>query len=503
MAKSKKPDKRNMTRLLALILCILLAGTAVVGALVSIAYAQEEPGNQTEIRLTVEEGAQGLRAFQITRYVNRTGRRLEQVIFALGANTLRRLSTAPFEDGQLAQAYPQGFNVGGVQMDNVLVNGQQADWGVQGQGESFLRVACDAAPGEEIQFEFEYQVLLPQAQGFLGVGDMGWRLSFFSPAPCVYEDGDFACVDLRAVGDSAYFEPQEFEVTVDAPDTYLVASGGRTETAPGEEGRLVTTITMENASSLALALGRRYTRYQGESQGVALDCYANTASGARRALDAAEKVLSAYVQGLGGCPVEKVTIVQVDGVKEVEAHDGLLLVDKELFSGGQGDALERALALGLAKQWFGLSVRNSPEKAPWLSEAVSAYLSLLYYETQYGHQRFLQELNGQVLDALNITLAGRLTPDAQRSQFSSQYTYGIIVTQRGAAVLHEIRSLVDAQGMWAIFSQYYQQRKGLTADISDFEDAMAQATGRDLSQALESHMLTISEYVQQQVEWLE
>ena len=503
MARNKKPDRRHFTRLIALILCVLLAGTAVVGALISIAYAEEAPENKTELTLIVEEGAQGLRAFQVTRYVNQTGTFLDQVIFSLGANAMRRLSTAPFEETQLQKAYPQGFCVGGVEIDSVMVNGQAANWGVQGQGEAFLRVDCEIAPGEEAEFSFDYRLLLPQAQGFLGTGEIGWRLSFFSPAPCVFEQDSFACVELRSVGDSVYFQPQSFTVSVDAPDTYLIAAGGVQQSRSGEQGRSVTTLSLDGVSSLALALSRRYTLYQGESRGVAVDCYANTPSGVRRAIEAAQRIIDIYVQELGGCPLERVAIAQVDGVLPVEAHDGLLLVDKELFETGQGGALEKALAQGLAKQWFGLSVRNSPEKEPWLSDGVCAYLSLLYYEKAYGHQRFLRELNDHVLDALNITLPGHLAPDAQRAQFSSKDTYEIIVKQRGAMVLHELRGIIGEEGIWQTLGRYYQQNKGKTADRSSFLAAMEQASGRDMSQALSNHMANIADYVMQGVEWVE
>ncbi len=504
MAKNHHSGKRGLTRLLALILCVLLGGMAVVGVLITVAYGEESPGNATQITLTVEEGAQGPRALQVTRYVNQTGGHLSQVIFSLGANSMRRLSTAPFEDEELAQAYPQGFNVGGVQMERVMVDDRLANWGVQGDGETFIRVDCDLEQGESALFQFEYQVLLPQAQGFLGTGDIGWRLSYFTLAPCVFQDGDFACVEIGPVGECAYFVPQDYSVTIDAPDTYLIASGGEQHSQDDGQGRRTTTLTLHDTVSFALALSRRYTLYQGEQvQGVDLACYANTGWGTGKALEAASRILEVYIGGLGDCPVDKIAIAQVDGVRQVESHDGLLLVDQSLFALGKEEELERTLALGLARQWFGLSVENDPEQAPWLSEAVCAYLALLYYQDQYGDQRFLEELNLEVLDALNITLPGRLSPDALRSQFSSRSAYEIIVRRRGAAVLHEMSKAVGRQALWDTFKSYYQANRGQTADKGDFEEALLQAAGQDYSQALDHYMQTISEYVDQRLEWYE
>ena len=78
MAKNHHSGKRGLTRLLALILCVLLGGMAVVGVLITVAYGEESPGHATQLTLTVEEGAQGLRALQVTRYVNQTGGHLSR-----------------------------------------------------------------------------------------------------------------------------------------------------------------------------------------------------------------------------------------------------------------------------------------------------------------------------------------------------------------------------------------------------------------------------------------
>ena len=54
MAKNYHSGKRGLTRLLALILCVLLGGMAVVGVLITVAYGEESPGNATQLTLTVD-----------------------------------------------------------------------------------------------------------------------------------------------------------------------------------------------------------------------------------------------------------------------------------------------------------------------------------------------------------------------------------------------------------------------------------------------------------------
>ena len=139
---------------------------------------------------------QALRVTPRLVFPNRTGTRLDRVLFAVYANQFRRQSTVMYED---AEALYAGYLPGGVEFFSVAVNGRQAEWAVQGDGEWYRRVKCDRAPEERCEFTFVYDVLLTENAGCLGTDGDAWRLSGFYPTRCVWENGVWAANDLSLI----------------------------------------------------------------------------------------------------------------------------------------------------------------------------------------------------------------------------------------------------------------------------------------------------------------
>ena len=139
--------KKKLTRILALILAGALVLTTLVSIVVSAAYGEEaEPARDSyAMEIQFLEDQQALRVTQRLVFTNRTGTRLDRVMFAVYANQFRRQSTVMYED---AEALYAGYLPGGVEFFSVAVNGRQAEWAVQGDGEWYLRVKCDLAPEE-------------------------------------------------------------------------------------------------------------------------------------------------------------------------------------------------------------------------------------------------------------------------------------------------------------------------------------------------------------------
>lgn len=477
----KEGKKRVATRVIALTLCILLAGSAVVAALMSVAYAEEM--GSTQLSLYVEEGLLGVRAEQTTRYVNETGRPLTSVLFSLQANALRRNWTTPSLDGDSLGAYPDGFNPGGAELYLVQVDGEDAAWGVQGESESIVYVACDLAAGEAVTFTFGYEVLLPSADGFLGVGDVGWRLTFFYLAPVYFDDAleRFSPVAVGSIASAIHFAPQDFHLTIDAPTNYLVATGGETTTEiERADGRTVTRAELTGARSAAVALSRRYTRYEGDADGMAVAVYTLHRTKAGQVIDIARRASAFFAGLIGDTPRRTMTFVETDAPGVDDVHDGIALLDEALFAHGQDDALEKAVVSAIAWQYFGGAVSSDPAREPWLCDTLGWYLMLLYYEDTYGNDRYAEEMEKNSRDALDITLPGRLTVDSYAQEFSSRADYEAVILGRGAVSMHDMRRSVGRDAFSKALGQYYAANKGGVASIADFAAALSSAAGRDV-----------------------
>ncbi|MEG1516265.1 MAG: M1 family aminopeptidase [Clostridia bacterium] len=493
MARQKPDRKKFMIRLIAIVLVALLIGGVIFSSIITLAYADELSGH-TDLTLTIDEALGGAYARQETTYVNRTGKALNQVLFSINLNALRRAETTPVEPQDFNDAYPAGFTPGGVELFEVMVDGAPANWGAQGEGEAFIRVDCDIAPGACAQFSFGYELLLPKARTFSGIDEMGWRLAFFYFQPVYYDQAleQFSAMALTPVGSAMYFDFQPVTLALDVPDTYLVASGGAQEASGGAIGRKLINIKWADARDVALALSRRYAVSE-RAGDVHLAAYGNDARACARALDAAEKAVSVFSEMLGKCPVELIDIAKVGSPIPSSAHSGSIWVSDAVFS--DAVALERAVVYGVAKQWFGQCVMVDPEREAWLTDALCTYLTCLYEQQVYGEARFLDMLNRVCLDALKQTVPGALMPDSDRALFPSAAAYQAVVVGRGTAVLNEVRKTVGDQAFRAALASFYQENAGGVASVEQFAGSINRASGRELDRYLRDTLDTIGNYV--------
>ncbi len=499
--KAKRDWRKDMVRWIALGLVALMVLGVLVAAIFSSALA--EGNDSCEMQLTVLEGLGAVSAVQTVEYRNRTDGRLDQILFQLAANALRRETTAPYESETLIDAYPDGFAAGGVELHSVLVNGEKADWGIQGTDEATLRVSCDLAPGETSTIRFDYELILPEVLGSVGTGAIGWRLAGFYPLPAVW-DGGFAVERVSPVGESLMANPMDYRATINLPDTWQVAAGGSVRSERAGSSRQNVTVGLSNARFFALSLSRRYTEAddQASAAGVAVRSFANDRAAAARAADAAAKAVDVYSELFGAYPFESLTVAQGD-LPEGLAQSAIIMLPEALYAYARRDELEYQVARLTARAWFGETVGSNPAEEPWLTESLASYAALLYYDRVYGHERYLSELNARVTPSLRLTIPGGVTVDGEALSFGTVSDFQAVVRGRGAAVLHELSVVLGEDALLDALKLYVSQNAGRIATTADFAAALSQASGRDAEGLLLELLTGIDEYVGQDLDWYE
>lgn len=511
MKKNRETETRangRWVRLIALVLAALLVFAAVVASLIPLtAYAQGEAAeggtgarNQYGMRVEILDSLDAVRVTQTLEYTNQTGHALGEMMFYLFPNAYRRAYTAPFEQNE--DAYPDGFTPAGVEFFSVEVDGQAADWGVQGEAECYLRVACDLQPGEKCTFSFGYELILSECTGYLGTGDMGWRLCDFYPLAAVWDEaiGAFSMAELNYYTQNVYADPADYTVEVYAPATYLVAAPGQITRVAQSEAGVTWRIQARDIRRFSMALSRRYTYYAREGD-TDIYVYANTASGARALMDAAQRAAGLYYQWLG-VRIDQITFAQADiGDGGYLFSDGLGLLDDSLFALKNRDALAEAAAELLARCYFGGRVGSNPTSEPWLTETVAPFFALMYMRQTRGESAFYEALNERVLPAVSVTLPGGVAVDSGVSQFETVNDFQAVMRGRGAASMYEIYRLLKEEQFFEVFKLYVNQNDGKIASLPDFAAALDQATGRELDYYLMEVLQNIDEYVGRDTDW--
>jgi hypothetical protein len=498
--KANKDRRGRIVRWIALGLVAMMVLGVLVSAIFSAALAEERGRCEMALTMLPEYGA--VSVSQTLTYPNQTGQRIDQMLFQLAPNAFRRETTAPYESETMIDAYPDGFAAGGVELRSVLFNGAAADWGAEGTDEATLRVSCDLAPGATGTFEFEYELILPEVRGPFGTGDIGWRLSGFAPLPAPWK-GEFVVERVSPVGESLLADPMDTHVTVNLPDTWRVAAGGSVTSAPSGDARQTVTIDLTAARVFALALSRKYIEEdRTANSGVTVRAFANDRAAAGRAADAAVQALDVYEPLFGAYPYGSLAVAEGDLLDGL-AQSGIEMIPEAYYSYAQRDELAYQVALLTARQWFGGVVGSNPAEEPWLTESLSAYAALLYYDKVYGHDRYLEELNARVTLSLRLTIPGGVTVDSEALAFGTVADYQAVTRGRGAAVLHELRMALGEDVLEGTLKRYVSKNTGKIATGSDFLSALSEAAGRDTQGLLSELLSSVDEYAGQDVDWYE
>ena len=499
---------RKLIRIIALVLVVLLVGGVVVGALVS-AFA-ETPGeatarNRFEMDMEYMETEQALHIEQRLVYINRTGEALDRVVFYAAPNMLRRQSALMYEAQDLAAVFPAGYAPGGIDLRQVRVNGEAADYGFQGEDELYLRVGCDIPSGQSATFEFDYFLLLTQCNAFIGIGKTDVRLSAFYFMPGIYDAGyhEFMLNRPLPFARWLYADSADYEISLALPYGYDVAATGEAEIASkGAEGQTYH-ISAQDVRELAFAFGRRWRRLERTSKsGTTVRVF----SGSRNAASAVKAAVEAVEQceeWFGAFPQAALTVAESDYPLDALNYPGLILLPSECFDRSKAEACAAKLRFCVAQQYFGLSAYVQPSADAWLTDSVSGYISYLIMEQREGRAAFLKAINRDWVSALQLTVPGGLTVTSSAELFDSS-DYDIVVRRRGAVVLHELREAMGLESLLRGLRGFYALgQSGAVLTEMDFVSCMDAASGRAWEDFLTDWVFNVGEYVNQPMDWFE
>ena len=496
--------RQRVVRTIAIVLAILLAGSAVLSVIISLAYAEEAAPAANEMTLTMEylEETQALRTTQRLVYTNASDRTLDRVVFYIPANLFRRRTALPYDSDQLPAALPSGYLPGGADLTAALVNGARADYGFQGENEMYLRVSCSLAPGECATFEFEYYLLLTQNAAFLGASDDGWRLSGFYFAPASLDgSGEFILNPPLSFTTYADSPAMDIRAEITLPENYLLAGTGVESCEAAGNGANRWMVTANNVRDFALAFGRRYREYTRDAGGTSLRCLTNVRRVADDILSVASSAIDVCEAWFGPFPYAQLDIVQADTAEDPLCHTGCLWLTESLLR--DKSARDHAIRVFIARQYFGRRTGGRPSSDAWLSDAISEFLGYLLLEEADGRDAYLSTLNKNLVPSLQLTIPGGLNVTSDASLFTAR-EYDIVVRDRGAAVFHELCTAMGRENLIDGLRLFYE--KGLDGSVLtelDLVDALDEASGSSWEAFLTDWVFNIGEYVNQSIDWLD
>lgn len=143
-------------------------------------------------------------------------------------------------------------------------------------------------------------------------------------------------------------------------------------------------------------------------------------------------------------------------------------------------SIDHLIAHEAAHQWFGDAVTESDWHHVWLSEGFANYFANLYYEHAYGKERFLEEMRKEREQVLRYFRTNP-NPVVDTTIQNINKVLNTNVYQKGCWVLHMLRREVGDDAFWSGIRNYYARYRNGNVLTRDFQVAMENASGKDLS----------------------
>ena len=506
-------NQKKMVKIIAIVLAVLMAGSAVVAVILSFgghyghAHAEAaavQADNQYAFTIEYLEDEQALQISQRLVYTNTSDSDLDRVLFYAPANLLRRESAMLYLYEDYEAAFPEGYVPGGIDLTGVQVNGENADYGFQGEDESYLRVACELAPGEACEFLFDYYLLLSENNSFLGIGDTDCRLSDFYFAAAAYDSYNHDFVLNTPLSFTGYQNviAADYSAAVALPEDHLLAGSGSIQLVSESKGMKLWSVSCENARGFSLSFGKNWKeRTLTSASGIELRCLAKRKGTAEDVLRAAEDALACLEAWFGPCPAPQIHFVESDYDFGFKNSNACIWLSSEVLK--SKDDLQHAAYFSLAQQYFGLTAYAAPASDAWLSDSISEYISYMILEEIEGREAYLEKLNEEVVPALQLTIPGGLYTTSDAS-LMTESEYSILILDRGAAIFHELCGAMGRETFIEALRIFYE--KGLMTPVLgeyDLVDALDAASGLSWEGFLTDWLFNIDEMAAQSYIYLE
>ena len=138
------------------------------------------------------------------------------------------------------------------------------------------------------------------------------------------------------------------------------------------------------------------------------------------------------------------------------------------------------LAHELVHHWFGDWVTMKSFAHTWLKEGFANYFECLWWEERFGKDEFLVYLEDMRRRYFEEADHEYVRPIVTHAFVDPKEMFDAHTYDKGAAVLHMLRSLLGDAGWWKGIRAYLAAHGGTAVETDDLRAAMEQATGRTL-----------------------
>ncbi|GMR14308.1 MAG: M1 family metallopeptidase [Gemmatimonadota bacterium] len=383
------------------------------------------------------------------------------------------------------------LDLSGLEVESVRIDGTDTPFRRNG-GTLSVAIPPSAEVGEELVVEVLYGgspidglILRNNARGVRSAFVDNWPDRARLWLPSIDHPSDKATVGFTVHAPSAWSVVANGRMvgTPSPTDSEALGGAGDRRTWRWETGVPVSTYNMViGASEFAIrsvgtaACGRAPATVRDDGcVDVSYWVYPADTSFAEELFARAPEMVDFFAELIGPFPFEKLANVQsatrFGGMENASA----IFYSEEAIA--RGTMAEGTVSHEIAHQWFGDSVTEAEWSNLWLSEGFATYFGALFFEYADGSDEFRRRMEESRRTYVSSDDVGQPIVRAENNLMDllNRNNY-----QKGAWVLHMLRSVLGDEDFFAGIREYFGRHAGDVILTADFQRAMEDVSGQDL-----------------------
>lgn len=457
------------------IISFMIIGIIFLGGLFYFNKESDKPvsniktENMSSYKMDVilDDESKRLMCNQNVQYVNNTKNELKSIYFHIYPNAFSKEEFAPFEKSQMKQAYPNGFNEGYIDIQNILIGGEKVKFNIDGNKEDILEVHLDKPlkQNESVSIDMKFNVKIPNSVGRFGYGNDTINVTNWFPIACVYDDRGWNTKSYESIGDPFYSDVSNYKVTLLAPSKYKFGTTGKVTESKSSDKKSMYNIEANKVRDFAFVLSDKFNVKKDYTKDTEILTYNLDKKFSDLSTTIAKDSIDIFSDMFGKYPYDTYSVIASDFYIGGMEYPTLSMIDKSLYNSKNKFLLEYVIAHETAHQWWYSVVGNDEVNEPWLDEALTEYSTVLYFEKKYGKETATRLMSTMEKQSKSYSSQDMFKPS---SKYKNSMDYSLNVYTKGAVVFHNIREEVGDKVFFKVLKEYYETYKFKNANGSQF-----------------------------------
>lgn len=438
--------------------------------------------NLYEIDATYDETTHVLSGCETFHYRNDCDVAFSSLKFHLYPNAYRQGGTLATKN---AVAFSTPATYGGITLDQVSVNGEQATYRVTGTDYDILEVELpqELYTGESVSVQMTFQVQMPRARHRLGFGEHTVNFGNWYPVLCATQRNEFVCDPYYSMGDPFYSEMANYHVTLRLPKDYVLASGGNLTERTEGENEVVYRLEATSVRDFAFLCSKEYQHVSAEKNGTTVHYYYFNDQDPQNSLQTACDALATFSDAFGKYPYEQYTVA------EAEFHQGGMEYPNLSYitTGLDQETYRQVIVHETAHQWWYGLVGNDEVRHAWMDEGLAEFSTAYFYEQNPSYNVSYQMMMLrcektytsyvkvlQALDGISTKMERTL------GEFPTEREYTLCTYHKGMLLFDSLRQVMGDKFFIGL-RKYFEKYRCKNAEPEDMIACFERAFGGTLS----------------------